>query len=139
MDLRLQPVKVETGSADQEGQLVFDGEFLVAVIVKLSDEHGELVGQVVLGSGVWQDCRSESPFVRGFERSAGLDLETFGGGKLTRFVGTRDAELSGPLAALSRMREELGTISYKTAHPRQLSGGSAPRMAKDTEVVLKRR
>ena len=39
MDLRLQPVKVETGSADQEGQLVFDGEFLVAVIVKLSDEH----------------------------------------------------------------------------------------------------
>ena len=37
MDLRLQPVKVETGSADQKGQLVFDGEFLVAVIVKLSN------------------------------------------------------------------------------------------------------
>ncbi len=44
MNLRLQPVKVGTGSADQEGQLVFVGDFLVAVLVRLSDQHESRAG-----------------------------------------------------------------------------------------------
>ena len=57
MNLRLQPVKVGTGSADQEGQLVFQGEFLVAVVVKLSDNHENSAGKWFLevGFGKAQD------------------------------------------------------------------------------------
>ena len=39
--LRLQPIKVATTSNDNEGMLVLDGEFLVAVIVRLEEHvHG---------------------------------------------------------------------------------------------------
>ena len=44
MSLRLQPVHVETGSHDTESQLVFADGFLVAVLVQLSDEHGNEAG-----------------------------------------------------------------------------------------------
>lgn len=40
MTLRFQPVQVATGSADQESQLVFHEGFLVAILVRLSAEHG---------------------------------------------------------------------------------------------------
>ena len=40
MSLQLQPVQVATASSDTEGQLVLAGEFLVAVLVRLSDDHG---------------------------------------------------------------------------------------------------
>ena len=39
MSLRFQPVQVATGSNDQESLLVFHESFLVAVLVRLSDEH----------------------------------------------------------------------------------------------------
>jgi hypothetical protein len=45
MTLHLQPVKVGTGSADQEGQLVFKGGFLIAVLVQLSDYHEHDTGK----------------------------------------------------------------------------------------------
>jgi hypothetical protein len=44
MTLTLQPVRVETGSNDQEGCLVFSDERLVAVLVRLSDQHDDLAG-----------------------------------------------------------------------------------------------
>ena len=44
MNLRLQPVRVRTGSSDTDGLLVFTGEYLVAVLVQLSEEHGEQAG-----------------------------------------------------------------------------------------------
>ncbi|GEP07911.1 hypothetical protein [Methylobacterium oxalidis] len=51
MTLRLQPVKVATGSDDQESQLVFKDGFLVAVLVCLSDSHGSDVGKWFLEAG----------------------------------------------------------------------------------------
>ena len=44
MTLRLQNVQVSTDSADQEGRLVFYNDRLVAVLVSLSDLHGEDAG-----------------------------------------------------------------------------------------------
>ena len=51
MSLRLQPVQVATGSADQESQLVFHEGFLVAVLVQLSDEHEDAAGMWFLEAG----------------------------------------------------------------------------------------
>ncbi|SFM57204.1 hypothetical protein [Methylobacterium pseudosasicola] len=44
MTLHLQPVRVATSSEDSDGQLVFADGFLVAVLVRLSDQHGADVG-----------------------------------------------------------------------------------------------
>ncbi len=44
MRLALQPVRVATG-AEEDGLLVFEEDRLVAVLVQLSDEHGDLAGQ----------------------------------------------------------------------------------------------
>ena len=38
-DLTLTPVRVGTGTADEEGQLVFVGSLLVAVLVHLAQGH----------------------------------------------------------------------------------------------------
>lgn len=54
MSLRLQPVQVATGSDDQESQLVFHEGFLVAVLVRLSDEHGDKAGKWFLEAGFGQ-------------------------------------------------------------------------------------
>ena len=51
MSLRLQPVRVETGSHDTVSQLVFADDFLVAVLVQLSDEHGDDAGMWFLEAG----------------------------------------------------------------------------------------
>nr|WP_205520649.1 hypothetical protein [Propylenella binzhouense] len=37
----MKPVKIDTGSPDEEGRLAFAGDRLVAVLVLLSDEHAE--------------------------------------------------------------------------------------------------
>jgi hypothetical protein len=50
MSLQLQPVQVATGSSDHESQLVFSDGFLVAVLVRLSDQHEE----------VWADLRART-------------------------------------------------------------------------------
>lgn len=47
----LRPVRVGTGSADEEGRLVLHGGKLVAVLVRLSDEHGDLAGRWFLEHG----------------------------------------------------------------------------------------
>lgn len=51
MSLRLQPVRVATDSDDQESQLVFHEGFLVAILVRLSDEHGTEAGKWFLEAG----------------------------------------------------------------------------------------
>ncbi|MHB2210702.1 hypothetical protein [Methylobacterium sp. CM6257] len=51
MSLRLQPVQVATGSADQDSHLVFHDGFLVAVLVCLSDEHEDAAGKWFLEAG----------------------------------------------------------------------------------------
>ena len=51
MSLQLQPVQVATGSADTESHLVFDDGFLVAVLVRLSDEHEADAGKWFLEAG----------------------------------------------------------------------------------------
>ena len=51
MSLHLQPVRVATGSADQDSQLVFADGFLVAVLVQLSDDHGDDTGKWFLEAG----------------------------------------------------------------------------------------
>jgi hypothetical protein len=44
-------VQVATGSNDIESQLVFADGFLVAVLVRLSDEHGDEAGMWFLEAG----------------------------------------------------------------------------------------
>jgi hypothetical protein len=44
VSIALQSVRVETGSPDQEGCLMFAGDKLAAVLVRLSAEHGEKAG-----------------------------------------------------------------------------------------------
>ncbi|BDL41782.1 hypothetical protein [Methylorubrum sp. GM97] len=51
MSLRLQPVQVATGSTDTDSHLVFSDDFLVAVLVRLSDGHGETAGMWFLEAG----------------------------------------------------------------------------------------
>ena len=51
MSLRLQPVQVATDSDDQESQLVFHEGFLVAVLVRLSEEHEAEAGKWFLEVG----------------------------------------------------------------------------------------
>ena len=45
MSLELQPVRVDTGTEDEEGCLVFADGRLVAVLVRLSEQHDGLAGQ----------------------------------------------------------------------------------------------
>ncbi|AWN50379.1 hypothetical protein [Methylobacterium sp. 17Sr1-1] len=51
MTFHLQPVRVKTGSHDTEGQLVFAAGLLVAVLVRLSDDHDEDAGKWFLEAG----------------------------------------------------------------------------------------
>ena len=56
MSLTLQPVRVATGS-DEEGMLVLtDGQRLVAVLTRLSDQHESAAGHWYLEAGFgWLD------------------------------------------------------------------------------------
>jgi CRP-like cAMP-binding protein len=49
--LTLQSVRVDTGSEDEDGLLVFADGRLVAVLVRLSDEHGDKAGRWFLEHG----------------------------------------------------------------------------------------
>ncbi|MCP1535495.1 hypothetical protein ACSD7O_06830 [Methylorubrum extorquens] len=51
MTLRLQPVQVGTGSSDMESQLVYSEGLLVAVLVRLSDDHDDRSGMWFLEAG----------------------------------------------------------------------------------------
>jgi hypothetical protein len=51
MSFAKQPVRVETGTRDEEGCLIFAEGRLVAVLVRLSDQHDSLAGQWFLEVG----------------------------------------------------------------------------------------
>ncbi|TNC05219.1 hypothetical protein FF100_36015 [Methylobacterium terricola] len=51
MSFHLQPVPIATGSDDTESRLVFADGFLVAVLVRLSEDHGAEAGQWFLEAG----------------------------------------------------------------------------------------
>ena len=51
MTIRLQPVQVATGTSDTESRLVFSDGVLVAVLVRLSDIHGDRAGMWFLEAG----------------------------------------------------------------------------------------
>ena len=51
MSLTTQSVRVETGSPDEEGCLVFSEGKLVAVLVRLSEEQGVYAGQWYVEKG----------------------------------------------------------------------------------------
>jgi hypothetical protein len=51
MDLTLQPVPVNTSTADEDGCLIFADKQLVAVLVRLSREHGRKAGRWYLEHG----------------------------------------------------------------------------------------
>ena len=51
MTLRLQPVRVATGSYDIDGQLVFADGLLAAVLVRLSGYHDDMAGMWFLEAG----------------------------------------------------------------------------------------
>jgi hypothetical protein len=61
MSLKLQPVQVATGSDDRESQLVFSDGFLVAVLVRLSDQHEEEAGMWFLEAGFGLISGPEQP------------------------------------------------------------------------------
>lgn len=50
----MQPVRVDTGGADEDGCLVFLNGRLVAVLVRLSDQHGDMAGYWFLEHGFGQ-------------------------------------------------------------------------------------
>jgi hypothetical protein len=47
----VQPMRVDTGGNDEEGLLVLADERLVAVLVRLSDQHDDKAGQWFLEHG----------------------------------------------------------------------------------------
>lgn len=51
MTTSLQPVRVDTGGADEDGRLVFRDGKLAAVLVRLSDGHGDAAGRWFLERG----------------------------------------------------------------------------------------
>ena len=51
MSLHLQPVQVATGSDDQDSRLDFHDGFLVAILIRLSDEHESDAGRWFLEAG----------------------------------------------------------------------------------------
>jgi hypothetical protein len=51
MELGFQPITVETNAHDEEGCLVFVNNRLVAVLVRLSEEHGRKAGRWYLEHG----------------------------------------------------------------------------------------
>ncbi|MBB2965105.1 hypothetical protein [Methylobacterium sp. R2-1] len=74
MNLRLQPVQVATGSDDGESRLVFHESFLVAVLVRLSDEHGPEAGKWFLEAGFGRVDDPNAPIFADLDEAQGWIL-----------------------------------------------------------------
>lgn len=61
MSLQLQPVRLASGNDDTEGQLVFIDGSLAAVLVHLSDVHGDEAGMWFLEAWFGVPYRSNHP------------------------------------------------------------------------------
>ena len=77
MNLRLQPIRVATGSPDTAGQLVLRGDFLVAVLVMLSDEHDDDVGKWFLEAGFGRLSTTTPPTFADLDAAQSWILERF--------------------------------------------------------------
>ncbi len=61
MTFKLDPVQILTDSHDQEGRLVFIDDLLVAVLVRLSDQHVGSAGLWYLEAGFGLVAHKEAP------------------------------------------------------------------------------
>lgn len=61
MSITLQPVRVATGSADEEGCLVFADARLIALLVRLSEQHENFAGHWFLEAGFGRLDGTEHP------------------------------------------------------------------------------
>jgi hypothetical protein len=61
MSLTLMQIQVSTNSADQEGRLVFTDRLLLAVLVRLSDQHTDSAGLWFLEAGFGLASDKEAP------------------------------------------------------------------------------
>jgi hypothetical protein len=71
MSLRFQPVQVATGSDDQESHLVFHDGFLVAVLVRLSEQHEDNAGKWFLEAGFGQVDDLNAPLFASLDKAQG--------------------------------------------------------------------
>ncbi|MBB2965235.1 hypothetical protein [Methylobacterium sp. R2-1] len=69
MTLRLQPVQVAAGTSDTESHLVFSDGFLVVVLVRLSDDHGEATGMWFLEAGFGRVDHPDPPTFAGLDEA----------------------------------------------------------------------
>lgn len=61
--ISLQPVRIDTGSRDEEGFLVFADGRLIAVLVRLEDEeHGPVRGKLFLETGFGAFAATEAVY-----------------------------------------------------------------------------
>jgi len=86
-DLTFTPVRVGTGAADEEGRLVFVGDLLVAVLVRLAEGH-DAAGQWFLEHGFGRLDVTVPPSFS--------DLQAAGSWMAGRLSGVADG--NGPLA-----------------------------------------
>ncbi|WP_267427964.1 hypothetical protein [Methylobacterium sp. GC_Met_2] len=75
MNLRLQPVQVATGSDDQESHLVFHEDFLVAILVQLSDQHMTDAGKWFLEAGFGRVDDMNAPLFEDLDEAQAWILE----------------------------------------------------------------
>jgi hypothetical protein len=71
MSLRLQPVQVATGSDDAESQLVFADGFLVAVLVRLSEQHEDDAGKWFVEAGFGRVDDLNAPLFASLDKAQG--------------------------------------------------------------------
>jgi hypothetical protein len=79
MNLRLQPVQVATGSDDIESQLVFADGYLVAVLVRLSDDHQDEAGLWFLEAGFGPVDDPRQPKFADLDKAQGWIMQRLAG------------------------------------------------------------
>lgn len=81
MSLHLQPVRVATSSDDSASQLVFSDGFLVAVLVRLSEQHEEEAGMWFLEAGFGLISGPEEPSFADLDAAQAWISERLAGGR----------------------------------------------------------
>ena len=74
MSISLQPVRVATGY-DEDGLLVFSDDYLVAVLVLLTDRHGEEAGKWFLETGYGRLNRPHHPIFADLNAAQGYIVD----------------------------------------------------------------
>ncbi|MDR7038625.1 hypothetical protein J2X36_003395 [Methylobacterium sp. BE186] len=69
MSLHLEPIRVATGSGDEEGRLVLMQDRLVAVLVRLSEQHGPDAGRWFLEAGLGPLAGPDQPSFAGLDEA----------------------------------------------------------------------